>query len=68
MEQHLLTPIALPIWLNYKKEIIDDIPVSKTLPPKGLSIVKIDKDSGQRAAPESKNLMFEYFLEDNMPN
>ena len=60
--------IALPIWFNYKKEIIDDIPVSKTLPPKGLSIVKIDKDSGQRAAPESKNLMFEYFLEENMPN
>ncbi len=60
--------IALPIWLNYKKEIIDNIPISQTLPPEGLSIIKIDKDSGEKAGPNSKNLMFEYFLEENIPN
>ena len=60
--------IALPIWLNYKKVIIEDIPISQTLPPEGLSIIKIDKDSGEKARPDSKDLMFEYFLEENIPN
>jgi len=60
--------IALPIWLSYKKNIIDDMPLSKKLPPEGLSVIKIDKDSGEKAKPGSKNLMFEYFLEENIPN
>jgi hypothetical protein len=33
-----------------------------------LSVIKIDKDSGEKAKPGSKNLMFEYFLEENIPN
>ena len=60
--------IALPIWLNYKKEIINTIAISKQLPPEGLSIIKIDKDTGEKARPDSESLMFEYFLEENKPN
>ena len=60
--------IALPIWLDYKKEIIDHIPKSITLPPKGLSIVKIDKNSGKLADSTIGKPMFEYFLEENLPN
>ena len=60
--------IALPIWLNYKKEIINTIAISKQLPPEGLSIIKIDKDTGEKARSDSKSLMFEYFLEENKPN
>jgi penicillin-binding protein 1A len=59
---------ALPIWMNYKKDIIDSIPVTNSLPPKGLSIVKIDKESGTVADDQSKNPIFEYFLEENLPN
>ena len=59
---------ALPIWMNYKKDIIDLIPVTNSLPPKGLSIVKIDKKSGKIANDQSKNPIFEYFLEENLPN
>ena len=60
--------IALPIWLDYKKEIIERIPLSTTLPPKGISIIKIDKNSGELAKKESKKVMFEYFLNNNSPN
>ena len=60
--------IALPIWLDYKKEIIDRIPKSIALPPKGLSIVKIDKDSGKLIDSTIGKPMFEYFLEENLPN
>ena len=59
---------ALPIWMNYKKDIIDLIPITNSLPPKGLSIVKIDKKSGKIANDQSKNPIFEYFLEENLPN
>ena len=60
--------IALPIWLDYKREIIDEIPVSIKLPPEGLTIVKIDKESGKLASEETTRPAFEYFLEENMPN
>ena len=60
--------IALPIWLNYKKQIIDEIPISSVLPPEGLSIVKIDMDSGQLADEQTNKPMFEYFLEESIPN
>ena len=60
--------IALPIWLDYKKEIIERIPLSTTLPPEGISIIKIDKNSGELAKKESKKVMFEYFLNNNSPN
>ncbi|MDG2019584.1 MAG: PBP1A family penicillin-binding protein [SAR86 cluster bacterium] len=59
---------ALPIWVDYKKNIIDLIPVTNTLPPKGLSVVKIDRKSGSLANEGSKDPIFEYFLEENLPN
>ena len=60
--------IALPIWLDYKKEILDSIPISTSLPPAGLAIVKIDKESGKLANSTTLIPMFEYFLEENLPN
>ena len=60
--------IALPIWLDYKADLLDQIPISITLPPKGISIVKIDKDSGKLANQNTIEPIFEYFLEENVPN
>ena len=59
---------ALPIWLDYKADLLDQIPISITLPPKGLSIIKIDKDSGKLANQTTIEPIFEYFLEENIPN
>ena len=60
--------VALPIWLSFSKEIIDQIPVNNTLPPEGLSIIKIDKSTGKRANKDTKNSIFEYFLEEHTPD
>jgi len=60
--------VALPIWLSFTKEIIDQIPLTNTLPPEGLSVIKIDKFTGKRAKIDSKNPIFEYFLEEHPPN
>ena len=60
--------VALPIWLSFTKEIIDRIPERNILPPEGLSIIKIDKSTGRRADSDTKNVIFEYYLEENTPN
>ena len=59
---------ALPIWLDYKKDIIDRIPIKITLPPKGLSVVKIDKETGKLADQDTKVSIFEYYLDEYKPN
>ena len=60
--------VALPIWLSFIKEIIDQIPLNNTIPPKGLSIIKIDKSTGKRADKETKSSIFEYYLEEHTPD
>ena len=60
--------VALPIWLSFIKEIIDQIPVTTMLPPEGLSVIKIDKSTGKRADIDTKSPIFEYFLEEHPPN
>ena len=60
--------VALPIWLSFTKEIIDQMPLTTALPPEGLSVIKIDKSTGKRADIDTKSSIFEYFLEENPPN
>ncbi len=60
--------VALPIWLSFIKETINQIPETNNIPPEGLSIIKIDKLTGKRAENFTENPMFEYYLEEHAPN
>ena len=60
--------VALPIWLSFTKEIVELIPLKNTLPPEGLSIIKIDKTTGNRVDKLTKSSIFEYYLEEHTPN
>jgi penicillin-binding protein 1A len=53
---------SLPIWLNYKKQIIDSIPKSKFKKPSGLIARKINLETGELAKPEDERVKFELFL------
>ena len=53
---------SLPIWLDYKKQIINDIPIGKLKKPAGLIARKINLETGELAKPEDKNIKFELFL------
>ncbi len=53
---------SLPIWLNYKKQIIDTIPKSKFKKPSGLIARKINLETGELAKPEDDRVKFELFL------
>ena len=58
---------ALPIWMDFMKSNIDDLPKKKNLPPDGIVSVKIDKKTGLKAGSESRNSIFEYYLEEHLP-
>ena len=53
---------SLPIWLNYKKQIIDTIPKGKFKKPSGLIARKINLETGELAKPEDERVKFELFL------
>ena len=53
---------SLPIWLNYKKQIIDTIPKGKFKKPSGLIARKINLETGELAKPEDERVQFELFL------
>ena len=53
---------SLPIWLNYKKQIIDTIPKGKFKKPSGLIARKINLETGELAEPEDERVKFELFL------
>ena len=53
---------SLPIWLNYKKQIIDTIPKGKFKKPPGLIARKINLETGELAKPEDERVKFELFL------
>jgi penicillin-binding protein 1A len=53
---------SLPIWLDFKKQIIDEIPTGNLKKPSGLIARKINLETGELAKPEDEKIKFELFL------
>ena len=58
---------ALPIWMDFMLPNIDNLPKNKNLPPDGIVSIKIDKKTGLKAESDSRNSIFEYYLEEHLP-
>ena len=58
---------ALPIWIDYMREALKDSPEAQRPVPAGIVSVRIDSDSGQLAGAGTRDAIFEYFLEENVP-
>ncbi|ROU00609.1 penicillin-binding protein 1A [Marinobacter sp. R17] len=58
---------ALPVWLDYMKVALKDAPSSYMPRPNGIVTVKIDPETGERAAPGNPDAIFELFREENVP-
>jgi penicillin-binding protein 1A len=58
---------ALPIWVNYMKVALKDMPESSIKQPNGLVSIRIDPETGNRAYPGQTNAIFETFREENVP-
>tara|TARA_B100001287_G_scaffold26234_1_gene18977 strand:+ start:5151 stop:7592 length:2442 start_codon:yes stop_codon:yes gene_type:complete len=58
--------IALPTWVDFMKTALLDLPNEKWKSPKGLSYVRVDRETGKPTDQLSNNAYFELFLnEDN---
>ncbi len=57
--------IALPIWIDYMKTALADLPEEVWKMPKGLSYVRIDLETGKPVDESSKNSYFEILLEED---
>jgi penicillin-binding protein 1A len=58
---------ALPMWIDYMKVALEDMPESIMERPKGLVNVRIDPDTGQLANANNPNAIFEVFRIENAP-
>ena len=58
---------ALPIWIEYMATALEGIPQVNPLPPPGIVHVRIDPETGRRAAPGQPGAIFEYFQEEFVP-
>ena len=59
---------ALPIWIDFMREALADVPVGDRAIPDGVVSVKVVPGSGQAAAPDDPDAVFEYFFADNVPD
>ena len=58
---------ALPIWIDFMRVALKDLPENAPTPPEGIVSVKIDPKTGLLAAPGQGNAQFEYFREEQVP-
>lgn len=59
---------ALPMWNAYMARALKGVPEVALEQPANIVSVRIDKTTGLPATPDSKDTMFEYFLEDQVPS
>ena len=59
--------VAVPIWIDYMRQVLAGTPESSMPRPNGLVDRLIDRSTGQSARPGQDNTMFEVFLEENAP-
>lgn len=58
---------ALPMWIEYMRIALEDIPVSKLDRPEGLVNAKIDPETGRLAKADNPKAIFEVFRSEHVP-
>lgn len=58
---------ALPIWIDFMKEALDQAPENGPVQPDGIVRVKIDPATGLLAYPGQDNAIFEVFRAEDVP-
>lgn len=58
---------ALPIWMDYARVALKDVPAEVAPPPPGVVSVRIDADTGRLARPGDPDARFEFVQSDHLP-
>ena len=56
--------VALPIWMDYMKSVMKDVPIADYKAPSGITATKINSGTGFR---DSSGNMTEYFFSEQLP-
>ena len=59
---------ALPIWIEFARIALQNVPENRPPMPEGIVTVKIDRDSGCPARSGQANTIFEVFREGHVPD
>lgn len=59
---------ALPMWIEFMRIALEDLPEKPLLPPEGISQAYINPEDGLLLRPDSKGGIWEYFVGDTVPN
>jgi len=59
--------VALPIWIDYMRVALDQVPESPPILPNGIAQVRIDPGTGALAEPGSTSTMIEVFRVEHIP-
>jgi penicillin-binding protein 1A len=58
---------ALPIWIDYMKVGLADLPARYPPQPAGIVVMRIDAKTGEAVAPQQSGSIFEYFFAETAP-
>ncbi|MDX1812906.1 MAG: penicillin-binding transpeptidase domain-containing protein, partial [Gammaproteobacteria bacterium] len=59
---------ALPIWINYMREALKDVPETPLVQPNSIVTVRIDPDTGLLVDAGYPDAIFESFRQENVPS
>ncbi len=59
--------VALPIWIDFMREALPEVPEALLPQPPGIVSARINPDNGLRARPGDDTAIFEYFRSENVP-
>jgi len=59
--------VALPIWINFMKPMLEGSPQASMSQPDGLVSVRINPQTGLRASPDEDGAFFEVFRQEFVP-
>ena len=59
---------ALPMWIDYMRVVLSDIPEVTLQQPPGLVTARIDRKTGKLASTDNPNAIFEVFRSGNAPS
>ncbi len=54
---------ALPMWIDYMRVVLEDVPEKPLLPPTGIITTHINRETGKPTTASDPNAMLEYFME-----
>lgn len=60
--------VALPIWIDFMKPVLEGTPLVSMAQPDGLEFVRINPQTGLRARPDEEGAFFEVFRKDKIPD